>query len=125
MSNITVNEFKKTVSDTEILESAISNTDAYNEQLLNNSLTDSKNNSNINKKEAEYFDLESLKYDNYIIIIKIVYYILVCAFIIKNLTTGEKYADKVFWVLAISLLIYPYILSDSQYIYTFISSKLK
>ena len=77
--------FKKNIETIEELKS----NNPYYDSLFDNFLTDNAINNDVNQRKSFYYDSVNNKLDNYIYIIKIVYFILLAVFVIKTMIINK------------------------------------
>jgi len=87
----------------------------YSTSLFDNLLTDNAINNDVNQRKSFYYDIVNNNLDNYVYIIKIVYFILLAAFVIKTMIINKKYNDDKLWAMIFVITVYPF---TSTYIET-------
>ena len=94
---------------------ALKSNNFYSESLFDNLLTDNAINNDVNQRKSFYYDIVNNNLDNYVYIIKIVYFILLAAFVIKTMIINKKYNDDKLWAMIFVITVYPF---TSTYIET-------
>ena len=94
--------------------------DPYNDSLFGNFLTDNAINNNVNQRKSFYYDSVNNKLNNYIYIIKIVYFILLAAFVIKTMIINKKYNDDKLWAMVFIITVYPFTTTYMETLYNYI-----
>lgn len=108
--------FKKNIDDIEKLKS----NNPYYESLFDNFLTDNAINNNVNQRKSFYYDSVNNKLNNFIYIIKIVYFILLAAFVIKTMIINKKYNDDKLWAMVFIITVYPFTTTYMETLYNYI-----
>ena len=108
--------FKKNIDDIEKLK--LNN--PYYESLFDNFLTDNAINNNVNQRKSFYYDSVNNKLNNFIYIIKIVYFILLAAFVIKTMIINKKYNDNKLWAMVFIITVYPFTTTYMETLYNYI-----
>jgi len=107
---------KKNIDDIEKLKSI----NPYYESLFDNFLTDNAINNNVNQRKSFYYDSVNNKLNNFIYIIKIVYFILLAAFVIKTMIINKKYNDDKLWAMVFIITVYPFTTTYMETLYNYI-----
>lgn len=108
--------FKKNIDDIEKLKSI----NPYYESLFDNFLTDNAINNDVNQRKSFYYDSVNNNLDNYIYIIKIIYFILLAAFVIKTMIINKKYNSDKLWAMVIVITVYPFTTTYIETLYNYI-----
>jgi len=108
--------FKKNIDDIEKLKS----NNPYYESLFDNFLTDNSINNDVNQRKSFYYDSVNNKLNNFIYIIKIVYFILLAAFVIKTMIINKKYNDDKLWAMVFIITVYPFTTTYMETLYNYI-----
>ena len=108
--------FKKNIDDIEKLKS----NNPYYESLFDNFLTDNSINNDVNQRKSFYYDSVNNKLNNFIYIIKIVYFILLAAFVIKTMIINKKYNDDKLWAMVFIITLYPFTTTYMETLYNYI-----
>ena len=108
--------FKKNIDDIEKLKSI----NPYYESLFDNFLTDNSINNDVNQRKSFYYDSVNNKLNNFIYIIKIVYFILLAAFVIKTMIINKKYNDDKLWAMVFIITVYPFTTTYMETLYNYI-----
>jgi hypothetical protein len=88
--------------------------------FLDNFLTDRGFNNDVNQRKSFYYDSVNNNLDNYIYIIKIVYFVLLAVFVIKNIIINNKYNDNKLWAMVFVIAIYPFTTTYMETLYNYI-----
>jgi len=94
--------------------------DPYHDSLFGNFLTDNAINNDVNQRKSFYYDSVNNKLNNYIYIIKIVYFILLAAFVIKTMIINKKYNDDKLWAMVFIITVYPFTTTYMETLYNYI-----
>lgn len=126
MSGSKVNpyQFAKNINNVKKLEDDIYDNPWIN-NLIDNEIVNRGNDVNINKRKTYYYNVNNDKYDNYIYLLKIFYFILVFVLIIKIVISGQKIIRKPLLMILAVILIFPFTLDYINDFYTYISKELK
>jgi len=108
--------FEKHVGDIKLIKSM----NVYSNSLFDNFLTDNAINNDINQRKSFYYDSVNNNLDNYIYIIKIVYFVLLAVFVIKNIIINNKYNDNKLWAMVFVIAIYPFTTTYMETLYNYI-----
>ena len=108
--------FIKHVNDITTLKS----NNFYSESLFDNFLTDNAINNDVNQRKSFYYDSVNNNLDNYIYIIKIIYFILLAAFVIKTMIINKKYNSDKLWAMVIVITVYPFTTTYIETLYNYI-----
>jgi len=108
--------FKKNIETIEKLKS----NNPYYDSLFDNFLTDNAINNDVNQRKSFYYDSVNNKLDNYIYIIKIVYFILLAVFVIKTMIINKKYNDDKLWAMVFIITVYPFTTTYMETLYNYI-----
>lgn len=92
----------------------------YSESLFDNFLTDNAINNDVNQRKSFYYDSVNNNLDNYIYIIKIIYFILLAAFVIKTMIINKKYNSDKLWAMVIVITVYPFTTTYIETLYNYI-----
>ena len=107
--------FKKNIETIEELKS----NNPYHDSLFDNFLTDNAINNDVNQRKSFYYDSVNNKLDNYIYIIKIVYFILLAVFVIKTMIINKKYNDDKLWAMVFIITVYPFTTTYTETLYNY------
>jgi len=107
--------FKKNIETIEELKS----NNPYYDSLFDNFLTDNAINNDVNQRKSFYYDSVNNKLDNYIYIIKIVYFILLAVFVIKTMIINKKYNDDKLWAMVFIITVYPFTTTYTETLYNY------
>jgi len=107
--------FKKNIETIEKLKS----NNPYYDSLFDNFLTDNAINNDVNQRKSFYYDSVNNKLDNYIYIIKIVYFILLAVFVIKTMIINKKYNDDKLWAMVFIITVYPFTTTYTETLYNY------
>jgi len=80
---------------------------------------------NINKRQAYYNNINNDKYDNYIYLLKILYFILVFVLIIKIVISGQKIIRKPLLIALAVIFIFPFTLDYINDFYKYTLKEVK
>ena len=94
--------------------------DPYHDSLFGNFLTDNAINNDVNQRKSFYYDSVNNKLNNFIYIIKIVYFILLAAFVIKTMIINKKYNDDKLWAMVFIITVYPFTTTYMETLYNYI-----
>lgn len=92
----------------------------YSKSLFDNFLTDNAINNDVNQRKSFYYDSVNNNLDNYIYIIKIIYFILLAAFVIKTMIINKKYNSDKLWAMVIVITVYPFTTTYIETLYNYI-----
>jgi uncharacterized membrane protein YhaH (DUF805 family) len=107
--------FEKHVGDIKLIKSM----NVYSNSLFDNFLTDNAINNDINQRKSFYYDSVNNNLDNYIYIIKIVYFILLAVFVIKTMIINKKYNDDKLWAMVFIITVYPFTTTYTETLYNY------
>jgi len=107
--------FKTNIENIEKLKSI----NPYYESLFDNFLTDNAINNDVNQRKSFYYDSVNNKLNNYIYIIKIVYFILLAAFVIKTMIINKKYYNDKLWAMVFIITLYPFTTTYMETLYNY------
>ena len=107
--------FKKNIETIEELKS----NNPYYDSLFDNFLTDNAINNDVNQRKSFYYDSVNNKLNNYIYIIKIVYFILLAVFVIKTMIINKKYNDDKLWAMVFIITVYPFTTTYTETLYNY------
>jgi hypothetical protein len=107
--------FEKHVEDINDLKS----NNIYSESLFDNLLTDNAINNDVNQRKSFYYSSVNNNLDNYIYIIKIVYFILVATFVIKTMIINKKHNDDKLWAMVFVITVYPFTTTYIETLYNY------
>lgn len=108
--------FKKNIENIEKLKS----NNPYYASIFDNFLTDNAINNDVNQRKSFYYDSVNNKLNNFIYIIKIVYFILLAAFVIKTMIINKKYNDVKLWAMVFIITVYPFTTTYMETLYNYI-----
>jgi hypothetical protein len=108
--------FEKHVGDIKLIKSM----NVYSNSLFDNFLTDNAINNDINQRKSFYYDSVNNNLDNYIYIIKIIYFILLAVFVIKTMIINKKYNDDKLWAMVFIITVYPFTTTYMETLYNYI-----
>jgi len=107
--------FEKHVGDIKLIKSM----NVYSNSLFDNFLTDNAINNDINQRKSFYYDSVNNNLDNYIYIIKIIYFILLAVFVIKTMIINKKYNDDKLWAMVFIITVYPFTTTYTETLYNY------
>ena len=108
-SKINPYQFAKNIDNIEKLKNDIEK-NPWIDNLINNEIINRGNDENINKRKTYYNNISNKKYDKYIYILKIFYFILVFILIIKIVISGQEIIKKPLLLLLFIIFIFPFII---------------
>ena len=108
-SKINPYQFAKNIDNIEKLKNDIEK-NPWIDNLINNEIINRGNDENINKRKTYYNNISNKKYDKYIYLLKIFYFILVFILIIKIIISGQEIIKKSLLILLFIIFIFPFII---------------
>tara|TARA_Y100000816_G_scaffold285997_1_gene266413 strand:- start:1390 stop:1806 length:417 start_codon:yes stop_codon:yes gene_type:complete len=123
-SKVNPYKFAKNIDNIEKLRNDIEKNPWIN-NLINNEIIDRGNDENINKRKAYYYNINNDKYDNYIYVLKIFYFILVFVLIIKIIISGQELVKKPLLVVIAIIFIFPFIIDYINNFYVYIKKEFE
>jgi hypothetical protein len=123
-SKINPYQFAKNIDNIEKLKTNIDD-NPWIENLINNEIVNRGNDENINKRKTYYNNINNDKYDNYIYVLKIFYFILVFVLIIKIVISGQKIIRKPLLMVLAVIFIFPFTIDYINYFYKYTKKELE
>jgi|TARA_B100001769_G_C21624193_1_gene349589 hypothetical protein len=123
-SNVNPYQFAKNINNVEKLKDDIYDNPWIN-NLINNEIVNREVDVNINKRQAYYNNINNDKYDNYIYLLKILYFILVFVLIIKIVISGQKIIRKPLLIALAVIFIFPFTLDYINDFYKYTLKEVK
>ena len=106
-SRINPYKFAENIDNIENLKKDINNNPWFH-NLINNEITKRDGSDNINKRKTYYYRNIINKYENYIYILNILYFVLVFILIVKIVIYGQGIIKKQLLVLLAIIIIFPF-----------------
>ena len=123
-SKVNPYRFAKNINNVKKLEDDIYDNPWIN-NLIDNEIVNRGIDVNINKRKKYYYNISNNKYDNYIYLLKIFYFILVFVLIIKIVISGQKIIRKPLLLVLTVIFIFPFTIDYINDFYIYTSKELK